>query len=412
MAFKEDIPSLRQRLADLANRFDETLRESAARRKPPKPGSMLDSIISNLRDLFTQGVTREGLRDLVRRDARETFRFYTRGIDFESLRALPWHQRYPAMAWRFFVALAYRLSPPRRIAFAVAVFFSLIGWTQLIIYAARWGPPSEDSGAFWLLLSFAIIFLLFLIELRDKLDLKGDLEIAREIQFGLVPSGPFQQNGTSIHCYMRPANTVGGDYYDIIQLDENRVGIVIGDVAGKGMPAALMMALLQGSLRTLITAGHRGSELMTKLNEYLYANIPENKLVTLFYGELETATGGLSYVNAGHNAPVLVRGGANLERLEATSTVLGIDRNTAFGVKTTEIRPEDRLVLFTDGITEAFNPKEEEYGEPRLTSFLQKNAGMPSPELIKALVNDVLKFCGAARVSDDMTLIMVTRAAN
>jgi serine phosphatase RsbU (regulator of sigma subunit) len=412
MALKEDIPSLRQRLADFANRFDETLREGAARRTPPKPGNLLDSIISNLRDLFTQGVTREGLRDLVRRDARETFGFYTRGIDFESLRPLPWYQRYPAMAWKFFVALAYRLSPPRRIAFAVAIFLTLIGWTQLIIYAARWGPPGEDSGAFWLFLSFAIIFLLLLIELRDKLDLKGDLEIAREIQFGLVPSGPFHKNGTSIHCYMRPANTVGGDYYDVIQLAENRVGIVIGDVAGKGMPAALMMALLQGSLRTLITAGHGGSELMTKLNEYLCANIPENKLVTLFYGELETATGGLSYVNAGHNAPVLIRGGANLERLAATSIVLGIDRNTAFEVKTTEIRPEDRLLLFTDGITEAFNLKEEEYGEPRLTAFLQKNAGMPSPELIKALVSDVLKFCGAARVSDDMTLMTVTRATN
>jgi sigma-B regulation protein RsbU (phosphoserine phosphatase) len=173
-----------------------------------------------------------------------------------------------------------------------------------------------------------------------------------------------------------------------------------------------MMALLQGSLRTLITAGHRGSELMTKLNEYLCANIPENKLVTLFYGELDTATGELSYVNAGHNAPVMVRGGTNLERLAATSIVLGIDRNTAFEVKTTEIRPEDRLLLFTDGITEAFNLKEEEYGEPRLTAFLQNNAGMPSPELIKALVSDVLKFCGAARVSDDMTLMTITRATN
>ncbi|HYK90965.1 MAG TPA: PP2C family protein-serine/threonine phosphatase [Acidobacteriota bacterium] len=408
MTPKEDIPSLRQRLADFSAQFEETLRPGVPKRRPPGGGSVSD-LVQGLRDLFTQGVTREGMRDLIRRDARETFDFYTRGIDFKSFQPLPWFKRYPAIAWRLFVALAYKLSPPRRIAFAVAYILGLVGWIQLVLYITRWGPPSEDSGALWLFLSFGIIFLLLLMELRDKLDLKGDLEIAREIQFGLVPQGPFQHNGTSIHCYMRPANTVGGDYYDIMQLTETRVGIVVGDVAGKGMPAALMMALLQGSLRTLITAGHRGAELMTKLNEYLCANIPENKLVTLFYGELDTKAGELRYVNAGHNAPVLIRGGLNLERLPATSLVMGIDRNTPFEERQVELRSGDRLLLFTDGVTEAFNLKDEEYGEARLTDFLQRNAALSSDELIKAIVGDVLKFCGAARPGDDMTLMAITR---
>ncbi len=190
------------------------------------------------------------------------------------------------------------------------------------------------------------------------------------------------------------------------------MGIVVGDVAGKGMPAALLMALLQGSLRTLISAGHRGVELMTKLNQYLYENIPENRLVTLFYGELDTATGELRYVNAGHNAPVLLRSNSMLERLPATSLVMGIDRNAPFEAKSEMIRMEDRLLLFTDGVTEAFNIKDEEYGETRLTAFLQRNAGLKSDELIKALVSDVLTFCGPARISDDMTLLSVTREAS
>ncbi len=405
---RKDISGLESRLAAVASHFDETLRKRISRRSSNRGGTRLDSIFSSLHDLFIRDVTREGLRDLVHRDTRETFRFYTREIDFESLRPLPWFKRFPILAWRIFLALAYRLSPARRIAFAVAIFLGMIGWIQLLIFAAQ-GRPDQDSGALWLFLSFAIIFLLLLMELRDKLDLKGDLEVAREIQFGLVPRGPFQHDGTSIHCYMRPANTVGGDYYDIIQLAEHQTGIVVGDVAGKGMPAALMMALLQGSLRTLITAGHRGSELMRKLNEYLCANIPENKLVTLFYGELNTITGGLSYVNAGHNAPVLLHSDAGIERLSATSLVMGVEQGTPFEVKSVEIRPGGRLLLFTDGVTEAFNLKDEEYGENRLIAFLRKNAAVPSDELIRALVADVLAFCGAARVRDDMTLMTVSR---
>lgn len=407
MALKEDFSSLRQRLSDIAARFDRTFHREPESRSSDK-GKFRPSIFQSLRELFTQGVTFDELRDLVGRDARETLRYYIREIDFESLRSKPWYRRYPAIAWKVFIALAYRLSPPRRLAFAAAIFLWVIGWIELIIFAAR-GPADQDSGIVWLSLSFAAILFLLLMELRDKLDLKGDLEIAREIQFGLIPSSPFHQNGTHIHCSMRPANTVGGDYCDIIQLAENQVGIVVGDVAGKGMPAALLMALLQGSLRTLITAGHRGPELMDKLNVYLCENIPDNKLVTLFYGELDTVTGRLQYVNAGHNPPLLLRNGATFDRLPATSLVMGIDRNCQFEARDAEIRPGDKLLVYTDGVTEAFNLKEEEYGEPRLTAFLQQNPDTPPDELIKGLVADVLSFCGPVRLNDDMTLMAVTR---
>ncbi len=408
MALREDIASLKQRLANLGAGFDEALRKDAAGRPSPRKRGFLEAVFGDLHDLFTQGVTSEGLHDLLRRDARDTLRYYSRWIDFESLRRLPWYRRYPATAWKIFVALAYRLSPPRRLAFAVAIFLWVIGWIQLTVFVTRTGAD-QGSGAPLLLVAFLAILLLLLMELRDKLDLKGDLEIAREIQFGLVPSGPFHQNGTSIDCFMRPANTVGGDYCDIIQLQPGKVAIVIGDVAGKGMPAALMMALLQGSLRTLITAGHRGAVLLTKLNAYLFENLPDNKLVTLFYGELDTSTGQLSYVNAGHNAPVLLRKSADPMRLPATSLVLGIERDCAFEVNDTDIQPEDRLLLFTDGITEAFNPEDREYGEPRLIAFVRRNNSLPPNDLIKALVGDVLEFCGTARIGDDITVMVVSR---
>jgi len=409
MTLKTELSTFRQRLSDFASHFEDGAGDSETRRPSARKTRTGASAFSGLRDLFTQGATREDFRDLVRRDARDAWRFYMRGIDLESLRALPWHRRYPVMCWKVFVSLANRMSPARRIAFAGATFVFLLAWIQLLVFAAGASDDSYFSWAVWLFIAFATLFLLLLIELRDKLDLKGDLEIAREIQFGLVPPGPYFRNAMGIHCYMRPANTVGGDYYDIIELEDNRIGLVVGDVAGKGMPAALLMALLQGSLRTLLAAGHRGADLVAKLNVYLCSNIPSNSLVTLFYAELDTVDGDLHYVNAGHNAPFMIRAGQVIERLPATALVLGIDPNSVFETGVTRIGPRDRLILFTDGITEAFNRQEEEYGEERLVAFLRGHAAGDPVSVIRELIDELLEFCGAERIRDDITLMLVVR---
>jgi serine phosphatase RsbU (regulator of sigma subunit) len=406
---KEDSSGLSKRLADFAARFEER-RKSSAQTIPVGGRSRVgNTVLQDLRELFTRDITRAGLRDLVKRDSHETYRFYTSNIDFESFKSLPRYQRYPTAAWKIFVALAHRLSPPRRIAFVIGIFLGIIGWIELISFRAQYSGDNRSSGMVWLIVSAAVLLMLLLMELRDKLDLKGDLEIAREIQFGLVPTEPYHSNGTSIYSYMRPANTVGGDYFDILKLENNVIGVVIGDVSGKGMPAALLMALLQGSLRTLSTAGLRGSELITKLNRYLCANIPANRLITLFYGELDTATGVLRYVNAGHNAPFLMRRGQDLERLPSTSLVLGVNANTCYEAMEARVCPGESLLLFTDGITEAFNARDEEYGEERLASFLKRSENLPPTELIKGVVDEVMKFCGSIWPKDDMTLMSVLR---
>jgi len=367
---------------------------------------VLESAYWNIKDLFTEGVTREGLVGLFEKDARETFRFFTRHIDFAALRSQPRHVRYPKTAWLIFVSLAGRLSPPRRVVFAVAVLTALFA---IIRSVAAIVQPETLGAMFYWFIAATLFLLLLLLELRDKLDLKSDLEIAREIQFGLVPAGPFAQGEFEVHCFMRPANTVGGDYYDIIELGGNGVAIVIGDVAGKGMPAALLMALLQGSLRTLITAGFRCGDLIAKLNDYLCESIPANSLVTMFYGELDVSEGTFRYVNAGHNAPFVFRPGQPFERLPATATVLGFQRGLSFEMHEMQIRAGEAMLLFTDGITEAFSLSDEEYGEERLETFLKKGRELTRDKFIQALIADVLRFCGPARPGDDMTLVVVDR---
>jgi hypothetical protein len=414
MTKKNDYSSLRQQLADFARQFDESARAKMPGSELKEGSSWLKTLLANLRDLFTRDVTSEGIKNLLQHDARDTLHYFTRGLDLSALDPLPWPKRLPAKSWKVFLALAYRLTPPRRIVFAVAILSMLVGFVQALSFSIRMQDNhaigiSNGSGSFWWLLSCAIVLLLLFMELRDKLDLKSDLEVARDIQFGLVPSEPLQEGVISIHCHMRPANTVGGDYFDIIELEDHHYAIVVGDVAGKGMPAALLMALLQGSLRTLISAGFRGVDLITKLNEHLVKNTPSNSLITLFYAELQTTTGEFRYVNAGHNYPFLLRRLRPDERLASNSIVLGITREALFIETPVLLEVGDRVVLFTDGISEAFNAQDEEFGETRMAAFLGRNRLMPPGELIQGVLAEALRFCGEKRPTDDITLMVIDR---
>jgi hypothetical protein len=305
-------------------------------------------------------VTERGLRELIEQDAAETVRFFTREVDLAGLTSLPWYKRWPRASWRVFLHIAFRLSPARRLLFALAVPLLTIAWLGALI-----GWASDQRILVWhhsLLVAATSLFVLLALELKDKLTLKGDLEVARQIQFGLLPFEPVARPGAFVSASMRPANTVGGDYFDVIELDEQRLAVTVGDVAGKGMPAALLMALLQGSLRTLISAGFRGPALIAKLNDHLCASIPSNRLVTLFYAEYDTASGEIEYVNAGHNAPFILRGDGTLQRLDATGVALGVVPKARFEARLERLSPAERLFLYTDGVTEAFDARDTEYG--------------------------------------------------
>jgi phosphoserine phosphatase RsbU/P len=406
-----DLTDVRHRFEKFAARFAERVRprprtDTHARRSPASS----DGYWQNVQDLFTQDVTEKGLRELVEHEAQDTFRFFTRDVDLQDLTPKPWFKRWPLSAWRVFLATAFRLSPARRILFALAVPLLWLAWVRYLLSQTVGGEDWTIPSVFgWTLVAATLFCVLLLLELRDKLALKSDLEVARQIQFGLLPFEPFERGGVSIRAAMRPANTVGGDYFDVIDLGGGRIAVVMGDVAGKGMPAALLMALLQGSLRTLITAGFRGPELISKLNDHLFANIPSNRLITLFYAELEIGTGTLRYVNAGHNPPYRLAGDGGIERLPATGMALGIVPTAEFEAREARLDAGDRVFLFTDGVTEAFDLSDVEYGEPRLEAFLAAGRGARDEELIDGVRADVMAFCGSAPPQDDMTMMVVAR---
>lgn len=396
-------------LGDLRQRFDRFTERFSERPGGPSVAAETNRAFDywkSVQDLFTRDLTEEDLRRMVAQDAHETVRFFTREVDFEALSRRPWYERLPLAGWKVFLAVAFRLSPPRRLVFAIAVPILFATWTLYMFVAAARGWSSEPllTAA---LGSATLLFVLLALELRDKLALKGDLEIARQIQFGLLPFEPIERADSSIHASMRPANTVGGDYFDVIELGEGRLAVVLGDVAGKGIPAALLMALLQGSLRTLLTAGFRGTDLMAKLNDHLHANIPANRLITLFYGEYDPAAGTLAYVNAGHNPPYVLRAAGGIERLPSTGVALGVVGGATFEAPVLALHPGDRVLLYTDGVTEAEDPDDEQYGDERLEALLRRKWFVEEKDLLQAVREQVLAFCGPVRPRDDMTLLVL-----
>jgi hypothetical protein len=292
------------------------------------------------------------------------------------------------------------------------VFAALAAWlasrvTRGISVA---GVVFENTPAVngWVLFSGAVLIVLAEV-FRLGAEMKGDLETARKIQFDMVPGEAFRKDSIVVHARMRPARAVGGDLYDVIDLDDGRLAVIVGDVTGKGLPAALLMTSIVGSLRALLAAGLRGSELVAALNRHVCTNASAGRFVTLFYGELDPSTGNLTYVNAGHNPPFLRRANGDVDQLPPTAMLLGFARDAEVEARQARLEPADRLLLFTDGLSEAMNGKDEEYGEERVKESLARAQALPPLAAVDRLVADVQGFCGAAPPHDDMTLLLVAR---
>ncbi len=253
-------------------------------------------------------------------------------------------------------------------------------------------------------------------EMAEREKLNREMEIAREVQERLFPQKMPAIAGIDFYGACRPALGVGGDYYDFLPLANGGLGIAIGDVSGKGIAAALLMASLQASLRgqAMMNQGDL-ARLMQNVNQLVYDATPINRYATFFYGQYDGKTHVFTYVNAGHNAPILVRrtnnGVPHVIRLETGGPVVGIFPNAPYQQGTLLIEPGDIFVGFTDGISEAMNKEEEEWGEGRLIPAVAKHADDSAADMIPALMRDADSFVAGAPQHDDMTLVVLKACA-
>src|SRR5580704_7947197 len=239
------------------------------------------------------------------------------------------------------------------------------------------------------------------------------LEQAAEIQRGLLPVQAPNVPGVDLAGYNAACQTVGGDYYDFLVYPDGRVGVLVGDVAGKGMPAALLMSSLQARVQVLFDDPTNLAALVTRLNRIITSNCPSNRFISFFIAVLDPMTNELVYVNAGHNPPLLVRRDGSLQKLEGTGLILGILPIAQYEQQTCRLEPGDVVVLFSDGVTEATRPDiDEEFGEDRLAKTLAELSSQSAQSIIEGINQRVYDFTGGAPPADDITLVVAKLLVN
>ena len=357
----------------------------------------------------TEGMQVNELWTQFRTDARTSYRLYSREVDATRGAGVPPARHILAVARQLFWAFLEKLTPARRILLLVAVVLLFFPGTEW-----HWRTAHSDVGLTTpdlRLYGSLLLLALLLMEVGDRVVMKRDLQIAKEIQAWLLPAQPPAVPGLEIAFATRPANTVAGDFYDVFPRPgtEGRTFLIaIADVAGKSVPAAMLMATFQASLKTLSDTPGPLTELVARINRYACTNSQNGRrFTTAFIAEYEPATRKLTYVNAGHNNPMVLRRSGAVEALGVGGMPLGILESAPYGSGEVTLEAGDWLAAFTDGVVEAENPAQLQYGEPRLLTMLRWGMNQTPAILLQYLLADIDRFVANAPQHDDITCLLV-----
>jgi phosphoserine phosphatase RsbU/P len=359
----------------------------------------------------TEGLEVSQLWSQFENEARASYRLYSKDVAAKTPEGLTSRGRHLHVIREFFWAVFEKLSPARRVLLLLALVLLVIphGGFDYTGHDGRVYAVEFDLH-FWAAL---LLLILLMLEIADRVVMKRDLQIAREIQTWLLPGAPPQIPGLAIAYATRPANTVAGDYYDVFPRpgktsEDNRVILAVADVAGKSIPAAMLMATFQASLKTLSTAHVALPELAANMNRYACSNSQGGvRFTTAFLAEYDPARRTFDYINAGHNHPILRRAGGQIERLDIGGLPFGITPEAKYEYASITLAPADWLVIFTDGLVEAVNARDEEYGEARVLSVLESAQSTSPAELLKRLMFELDVFVGSTPQHDDVTCMLL-----
>ena len=366
--------------------------------------------VQNFWNRVTEGLELNQLWSQFKSDAKSSYRLYSRDFPSDKQRQ-DWRHNFFHTFQEFAWAILEKLSPARRILL-------LVGIVLLIFPGGGFNYRNASGGVQVVEFDFhfyagVVLLLLLMLEIADRVVMKRDLQIARDIQGWLLPATPPAVPGISIAFATRPANTVAGDYYDVFGRPGQAPGetqyiIAVADVAGKSIPAALLMATFQASLKTLSSTPSSLPELVSGMNRYACTNSQSGlRFTTAVLAEFDPSSRRLTYVNAGHNAPILRRASGAIERLNSGGVPFGIQGEYTYEYANVILDPGDWLVIFTDGLVEAMNDRGEEYDEPRLLTVLNASAMVTPDQMLRRVMTDVDAFVGTTPQHDDITCLML-----
>lgn len=358
----------------------------------------------------TEGLEISQLWSQFETETKASYRLYSKDVQAKTPEGLTNRGHHLHVIKEFFWAVLEKLSPARRVLLLAALILLVIPHGGFSYNEGGKVSAVEFDSHFW---SALLLFVVLMLEIADRVVMKRDLQIAREIQTWLLPGAPPQIPGLDIAYSTRPANTVAGDYYDVFPRpgktsEENRVIFAVADVAGKSIPAAMLMATFQASLKTLSTAQVALPELVANMNRYACSNSQGGlRFTTAFLAEYDPARRVFTYINAGHNQPILRRSSGLIERLDVGGLPLGIQPEAKYESASVALAPGDWLVIFTDGLVEAVNTRDEEYGEIRLLPAIESGAASTPADLLKRLMSELDQFVGNTPQHDDVTCMLL-----
>jgi hypothetical protein len=367
---------------------------------PPLPRPDFFDRVRQFWQRVTEGLELQQLWAQFQTEARTGYRLYSRDVGSPELGTKrTWWQTVKSFFW----AILMKLSPAKRIVLLIGLVMLL-----LPVVSLRGDGDVSTSNEGMRILGGLAILLVLVLETADRVVMKRDLEIAREIQHWLVPSEPPIVPGLDIDFVTRPANTVAGDYYDVIpRAESGKYLVAVADVAGKSMPAALLMATFQASLKTLSVASPSLLDLVHGLNRYACDHsISGSRFTTAFVAEYDSTTRVLTYVNAGHNPPLLLRG-IEVMKLNEGGVPLGILPDAPYESGQVQLHSGDLLAIYTDGVVEAENVSGQEFGENLLVNSLRSVPGGTARQVVKQLMINIEGFVATAPQHDDITCLML-----
>jgi phosphoserine phosphatase RsbU/P len=331
----------------------------------------------------------------MKRDYKELRDFMLTEEREKRLKEMRTVRRILYMSWWFLEGLILKLTPARRLLLLVAVIFVIGSWGN----NGNQGPH---------LLGALILLFIIMLELKDKLIAHEELEAGHAVQNALMPERTPQLPGWSLWLFTRSANEVGGDLVDFISISPERAGVTLGDIAGKGLRAALLTAKLQATIRALAPEASSLSELGLKLNFIFCRDSLPNLFASVVYLEARPNAGTVRMVNAGHIPPIVVRNG-QLEKTEKGGMALGLSPQAVFSEQRLELNTNDLIVVYSDGLTEARNEQGAFFGEQKLLDLLPQLATYTPQQIGERLLAEIGRFVGDARAYDDITIALLKR---
>lgn len=366
-------------------------RDRTRKSKPGGPG-LGKTVLSDLK--------RGDLTHSWRQDLRDLYAFYLDEERRDRLNRMSRVKRWILAGFWLAKSMVLSLSPGRRLLLLLSIILT-------------WMSGTYTFGRFTLEMGFAkwgylIVLIILMLELKDKLLAREELETGRAIQLALLPKENPELPGWEIWLFSRTANEVGGDLVDFIRLSDQRLGLTLGDVSGKGLGAALLMAKLQATIRALVTDLPSLTELGARTNEIFCRDGISGRFATLLYLEIRPDSGHVRILNAGHMPPIVLRSD-DMEEIQPTGMPVGTMRENTYEEQALDLEPGDLFIAYTDGLTEACDTEGRFYGEIGLTDLIGTLRGLPAEAAGSRIVNAVEDFIGKERPSDDLALTILRR---